>query len=713
MRYEFGPFRLDTERLVLLRDGEPVSITPKALQTLRVLVENAGRLVGKDELLTSVWDDMRVEEGNLTQTIFALRRILGEKPRDHRFIVTVPGKGYRFVAELRPWRPPLARDELPSVSKATPEGTPSRLLPQSRFVLFVLLLGIGATILPLQRKQDSSTGFPAVPLTSNFGSAVCPTFGPDGQRVAFAWDGESQDNFDIYIKQIGVAQPLRLTSGPEADISPAWSPDGRTIAFLHVIADGKAEVLLTPASAPAPARKLTTVAVPPRSYFHLKFMTWSPDGKWLTLSDSPNAGGLMSLILLSATTGECRRLTFPPAGYDDFSPAFSPDMRRLAFVRYSSIGATAGDLYVLNVSSDLRDFGEPERLTFYNRQIVSPAWTPDSRALLFVRHEEAGRPSLWRMTLGRKRRLEPLPIPTDTSFTVALSPGGNRLVYTRESQDVNIWAIDLKRDHRPKRTRQHIASTWTEENPQFSPDGRRIAYQSSRSGGMEIWVCDRDGSQPRQLTQLGAVVSGFARWSPDGQTIAFHSRPNSLASLYKINADGGEPERLTLELGNNIAPSWSHDGKWIYFVSRRTGQSRIWKMPSAGGAATQITSRSGWCPLESKDGHTLYYASMSGAALWSLPLSGGRPEREVLTDLAGEGSSYVPATNGVYFIRSLGIRQKHELAFFDPVSNRTTRITEIEKPVSLGLTLSPQEDMILYSQVDRRMSDLMLVDNFH
>jgi Tol biopolymer transport system component len=246
----------------------------------------------------------------------------------------------------------------------------------------------------------------------------------------------------------------------------------------------------------------------------------------------------MSLILFSVETGECRRVTFPPAGYDDFSPVFSPDMRRLAFVRYSNFGASAGDLYFLKLSTDLRPLGEPERLTSYNRRIASPVWTTDGRAILFVRREVAGSPNLWRVQIGGDRQIGPLPVAADSSFTLALSPRGNRIVYTRDSENVNIWAAELDRNHHIKSIRPQIASAWTEDNPQFSPDSRRIAYQSLQSGRMEIWVCDRDGSHARQLTRLGAALSGFARWSPDGEKIVFHSRPKSLARLYVIDTNG-------------------------------------------------------------------------------------------------------------------------------------------------------------------------------
>src|SRR3954454_1747802 len=144
MRYEFGPFQLDTETLILRRGQEPIPITPKALQILRFLVENAGRVVPKEEILTSVWADITVEEANLTQNIFALRRILGEKPRDHRFIATVPGKGYRFVAEVKPCGPSTSANELSSRLSVPSEAKLSSRIRRTGSVLCSLVIGGGA-----------------------------------------------------------------------------------------------------------------------------------------------------------------------------------------------------------------------------------------------------------------------------------------------------------------------------------------------------------------------------------------------------------------------------------------------------------------------------------------------------------------------------------------------------------------------------------------
>ena len=98
--YEFGPYRLDGVRRVLTRDGEPVPMASKVLETLLVLVRNHGRVMGKDDLLKAIWPDSFVEEANLAQNVSTLRKALGEAPGDHRYIATIPGKGYRFVGDV-------------------------------------------------------------------------------------------------------------------------------------------------------------------------------------------------------------------------------------------------------------------------------------------------------------------------------------------------------------------------------------------------------------------------------------------------------------------------------------------------------------------------------------------------------------------------------------------------------------------------------------
>lgn len=99
--YEFGPFRLLPAERRMLRGAEVVQLTPKVFDTLLALVQNSGRLIPKDELMKIIWQDSFVEEGNLTQNIFILRKTLGESPHDHQYIVTIPGQGYRFVAEVQ------------------------------------------------------------------------------------------------------------------------------------------------------------------------------------------------------------------------------------------------------------------------------------------------------------------------------------------------------------------------------------------------------------------------------------------------------------------------------------------------------------------------------------------------------------------------------------------------------------------------------------
>jgi Tol biopolymer transport system component len=176
-----------------------------------------------------------------------------------------------------------------------------------------------------------------------------------------------------------------------------------------------------------------------------------------------------------------------------------------------------------------------------------------------------------------------------------------------------------------------ISSTRVESAPQFS-DGNKIAFESTRSGAYEIWVCRGDGSGLIQLTNLNSV-SGTPRWSPDGQRIAFESRSTGNPDIFVVDSQGGPPRKITSESSHELLTSFSRDGHWIYFASNRTGAWQIWKMPSTAGPAVQVTHNGGFAAFESLDGSFLYYAKGPGVAgLWRIPTDGGE-ETQVISSL--------------------------------------------------------------------------------
>src|SRR6516225_7279261 len=146
-----------------------------------------------------------------------------------------------------------------------------------------------------------------------------------------------------------------------------------------------------------------------------------------------------------------------------------------------------------------------------------------------------------------------------------------------------------------------IASTEFDGSQQFSPDGKRIVFASSRSGSVEIWVCDSDGSNPWQLTFVGGRGAGTPRWSPDSRQVAFDAGPEGNGDIFVVSVEGGRPRRLTTDASNDVVPSWSRDGKWVYFASDRTGAWQTWKMPAEGGQAVQVTKHGGFTAFESMD----------------------------------------------------------------------------------------------------------------
>lgn len=473
-----------------------------------------------------------------------------------------------------------------------------------------------------------------MPLTSHAGNECCPSFSADGNQVAFVWNGPKQDNFDIYIKLIGTENAVRLTTDPAADFSPAWSPDGRYIAFLrHVSESGRRPG----ANELSPARKqpywwegpgeqgvflVAAIGGPERKLMEThsgwRGLAWHPDGKWLAISDEG------SIWLLSVDTAEKRKVTFPPAGSGDDTPAFSPDGEHLAFSR--NVADYLSEIYLLELSHDLTPKGEPKQLTYNRRLSKWPAWAADGRELIFssgTGPDWLAR-ELWRIRVAGSGPPQPLLGTSVAGDTPAISHRGDRLAYTRSISDLNIWRLEVPSPNgRAGEPVSLISSTYPDEAPQYSPDGKKIAFASGRSGHSEVWVCASDGSNAVQLTSLQGFV-GSPRWSPDGLRIVFDSNVEGQFQLYMIDAGGGSPRRLTHESADNAVASWSRDGRWIYFVSNRTKEWQVWKMPAEGGEAVQVTKHGGYVAFESLDGNFLYFAKDLGQTCGEFRWTGAR-----------------------------------------------------------------------------------------
>ena len=287
-----------------------------------------------------------------------------------------------------------------------------------------------------------------------------------------------------------------------------------------------------------------------------------------------------------------------------------------------------------------------------------------------------------------------------------------RLIYVRSFSDLNIWRVETSAPGAPGATPPAVAisSTRFDHQALFSPDGRRVAFQSNRSGENEIWLVDVDGAGAIQLTSMGAPVTAHAAWSPDGQTIAFDSNREGQFEIYIIPAAGGKPRRLTSHPASDHYPGFSRDGRWIYFASNRTGEYQVWRMTTSGGDVAQFTRSGGWVAVESPDGADVYYTETTGTiptTLWRLPTSGGEPVK-VLEDVVQRAFAVVE--QGIYYIDQPAAEAR--LQFFNFATRKSTVVARNLGEVRFGLTASPDGRTILYTRQDSSIDDLMLVENF-
>jgi eukaryotic-like serine/threonine-protein kinase len=543
-----------------------------------------------------------------------------------------------------------------------------------------------------------------VPLTSYTGIEGPPSLSPDGNQVAFERGG------DLYVKQVDGEALVRLTSTTAEERNPAWSPDSRQIAFVR---DGTAVFVVSPLG--GDERRIAAT----RASLLLKAMAWTPDGRWLVVSEMTSPVGA-SLFRVHASSGEKTRLTFPPEpSIGDGWPAVSPDGRTLAFARYAQ--DTSARIFAMPLAG-----GEPSPLTTDGAPIFGLAFTPDASQIVFA-SDRGGSSRLWQLSLAGRRGHDPAPLPRagENARFPSISRGAGalpvRLAYQRFEENLDIRRAWLAIEGRARALRAggpFIASTRSEDHPRYSPDGRRIAFVSKRSGTWQVWVCEADGSRPVRLTSMEGPIVLAPQWSPDGRRMAFFATGASGNYLaYTIGAEGGPPSRLRHDdRGFEALPVWSRDGRWIYLASGRSGSLQIWKMPAGGGELVQVTRGGGAEAAESMDGRFLYYTKVSevGPGLWRVPTEGGS---EVCVLERVRFGYWKVASDGIYYLDfDTAPLIGPALQFFEFSTGRVSAIGTLEKSVhwanNPGFDVSPDEGSLLYTSLESTEADLMLIDHF-
>lgn len=708
----FGAFEVDLTASELRKHGSRLRLQEQPFKILEALLKQPGEVVAREDLVRLLWPDgtfVDFERG-LNAAVTRLRQTLSDSAENPCYVETVARRGYRFMGQIE------AARELPAELPVAvlPEHSSAQVAPRWWLGSSLLLLcAIGACYWLLWRPRATSTvdrTLAVLPLTTEPGFAVCPSFSPDGNQIAYEWEQARQEP-RIFVKLIGPGEPVRLTTGSEEESCPVWSPNGKFIAFLRTTGESKRGLFLTPARGGA-ERKVTEFARGISYYpeYRPHPLAWSVDAKHL-IAVIPDANGFSSLFAISTDTGERASLGTSPegAGYWDRDPAVSPDGKSLVFTRERGYGSA--DLELIGLTPALRASGELRPLTTESssgRYAQTAAWTADGSEVIYSSNRN-GRPRLWRTGVQPGATPRQVNGVGPESSMPAMSRSG-QLVYAHSFRDTNIWRQELSPRSGKRTTQSLIASTAPDSSAQYSPDGTRIAFQSGRSGNYEVWTCGSDGGRCSQLTSYNGPMTGTPRWSPDGKKIAFDSAASAHYQVYVVGADGGLPRRLTFDVADAVIPSWSRDGKWIYFSSRQTGRQEIWKIPALGGHAVRVTRNGGFTAFESVDGRYLYYTKEERKSpLYRSDLEGGG-ETATAEDVVVRGLA--PSESQVFFLRQEkdpGFSTLRTMALnFGP----STSIAIFTKPLDFGLSISPDLKYALYTQIDSEGSSLMIVDQF-
>jgi Tol biopolymer transport system component len=574
-----------------------------------------------------------------------------------------------------------------------------------RFAITTALVVLAATV---ALSRGGSPGghllVQAASLTALPGSEYGAAISPDGRQVAFFWDNP-EGKSGIYLGAIGSDAVTPLVTLPgQFNYSPAWSPDGKTIAFLRRTKTNETWLCLISASGEA-ERVLAPLASPGQFFYsNHSHLSWTADGRWIyaPMSDETRRG----IYRISAASGEAQQVT-ASGNQTDFAAVLSPDGRTLAFIR---AGSTRQGWVEEVLSLPLAPNGGPQGAT----QVLSRestitsglAWTPSGKDLLLCKadgdYSRLIETRLWRLPVRPGQR--PSPTALTDCFTAAVSPtihsGRATLVFgSKRKSKVTLWQSSLPALDSAS---PFAASSREDSLPSFSPAGDLVSFSSDRSGTLEIWIARRNGLEARRITN-GAKPGSGSHWSPDGSRLLYFSAGH----LFAVPVAGGSPRSTPVEFQ---AADFSWSTQWLYFKQG----AQIFRMRHDGSERSLIVQAPARIKFmsQSADGKRIFYSrGGDSVSLCSVPVEGG-PEEIVSTGLFD--GSFTLSKRFAYFAS-----HQDQALYRQPLQGGVSvRLGALPgyaagRPGAngFGMTVAPDDSAIVYAISPKHEVDLLVVNN--
>lgn len=673
--FYLGDWLVEPSLLRISKAGHIKHVEPLLMALLQYMANSPLRVIPKAELREAIWGEVIVTDNVLTKAISSLRRLLEDSTSQPTYIETISKTGYRLIAKVEP-------SSIPNRVGGAP------ISPRIAIVLgTVLLLVFGGLLLSSDLSSSKPLVYHPIPLANTPSTEYWPAISPDGRFVAYGWKGVKEDNWDIYVKQIGSTSIKRITSAATAELRAKWSPDGSHLYYLRY-ENGMATIFKCPLLG---GEEVRIMQAPNYSSGDFNI---SPDEKWISFNDRREQNSPARIILMSIETGEIKWITEPDSTFiGDIHPTFSNDGQQLAFIREKN--PSSMQLWSVN----LRD-GHLEQITRIHQSINGFTWSADNRHLLYG-GDQTGLYKIWQINLANKQR-SLLPIGDFQTVMPRVANNGT-LIYAKMKDDVNIWTYNLE----TKEAKQWRGHNGLELNPTISPNGQQVSFTATVQNKFQIWVADIDGSSARPITQYLGEDLGGVRWTSDGAHLLFHGYQKGKIKLMKVAAQGGPIRQTSPTSGDQLLPYPGPDGQ-LFFCARKAHQWEIRERARDDSKSSSLIANNAYAPQLSTDQASLLYCKKDQMGLWAFDLNEQKERRVIANFHPMYWGAFAPAPGGIFYWDE----QEKQISFFDdqlqsskPIYRPSGRIPRM----GISLHFSPKQDLLIFSQIDHRDADIMTV----